>query len=371
MLGYEFASGQDKPIVHVDWTKIIDIKGKLATARLPDQYVPMQIGAQPTLFGFDFCYVSLPSINVSHSAHDLETEWITIEANGVPLNLMSECLVAFDILRLLACRFVPSMPAWISLPELVSLVAGISNSGLATNFDARIRAWAKLLRREANQAQTNLGDSGKFFERVHQLGTSLASCLAEFRVMERLVARGNAIEIRRSGAEFILYGDQLIKVEVKTRLKLLPTSLRHEVVGDRHTLESLANPPGYLVALSLLLVDKFAEAFDDQKCDLLFEDISHTFLGWLLAASVQFWEAPLTFNNALQEGLETVSHGEKAVIAYVYTVGPTGRIYAISLTRTQAEQFAEAGRDVLRLLTDKPDARTLVDVFSRLLLPDQ
>ena len=134
---------------------------------------------------------------------------------------------------------------------------------------------------------------------------------------------------------------------------------------------SLVDASGFLTALSLLLVDKFNEAFEGQQCNLLFEDVSHTFFGTLFPVASGFWGAPMRFEDALEAGLEAVSRGEKVVVAFSYTVETSGQIYALCLRKSDVEQLAELGRQLLRQLKSRPDTRMLVDWLSRVQEPDE
>ena len=111
--------------------------------------------------------------------------------------------------------------------------------------------------------------------------------------------------------------------------------------------KSDANREGLLIALSLLLSDRFVEGFDRQGCDLLVQDVSATIYGFLLHAVGYFDRLELTFEEAVQKALIAISSGDKTVVAFAYASGSEQTKNAIWMTRTAAEEIAAKEKDAL------------------------
>ena len=154
-----------------------------------------------------------------------------------------------------------------------------------------------------------------------------------------------------------------VKVEVKARFETEPEYIDIDA-GQRVPRKSDANREGLLVALSLLLSDRFVDGFDRQGCDLLVQDVSGTIYGFLLHAVGYFDQLELTFEEAVQKAFIAVSQGDKSLVAFADASGSKQKLNAVWMTRTAAEEFAAKAKVALKSISGRPNFRGLVDLFS-------
>ena len=361
MLGVGFGT-PDKQFVLANYSQFIAIKNSVATVTLPPLYVPKALSTE--IFGLDFCNVNVQSLGCVHDAEQLEKHWQELDSEGLPLNSMSQAIIAHDIYRAFA-NYLPAVPSWASLPQLVDFIGAIEASKRATGFDRRKRQVIKNLRGIMRRG-VRFEDQNEFIKQVVELSKAIDSWLGELRVLWFLIKNGHTLSLPPTGNDFTV-SDMAIKIESKARLEHMPKEMYSQQKQQNVTSsETIFSAPGLLMTIALLISDEMREAFERQQAQILTVDISHTFCGWLLPAASQFGNAPLDFERALDEAISLAKQGMQSVVVYVHNIGTFGRFYALAMARHDAELFITAGRETLRTVEEKLTSRQILELLTAL-----
>lgn len=116
--------------------------------------------------------------------------------------------------------------------------------------------------------------------------------------------------------------------------------------------DPLSLPPESIFAmLSWVTFSTIRRAMDEQKSQILFCDLSHTFIGLMFPALESFWKINLNFSEAIEQACTLAFNGEQVVIVFVSLPGITHHFKATVFKRSDIEPTGKALWDLNKKLS--------------------
>jgi len=370
------ASGKKVDISYIDYWSIITQTGTLADAKLAQ--VKPQAYADG-MFGYDFARVNPEPLGVGIDSTAVCQVWDKLEERGFPLEELMVGLIIWDIIQ--AIRETPSsIPGQVqrfygSTPSFARLVKLLGHVGEiwafppehCDGFESRLAQLRRNLKGVFKGKALGEVQQVEYLHAVNQAGVALTSKESEFNVLKQLLRLGHICRLSRSGADFQVVDKGDLRCEVKSRHEnmfqyLIGKGQEQGVIGSDPV--SLS-PESVFALLSWATFAAIRRAMDEQKSQILFCDLSHTFVGLLLPAIEHFWSINLNFSQALQRGFELVAGGNQVAVVFISLPGVTHHLRATTFKRSDIEPIGKALWDMNKQLAlHSPQlARFLADIF--------
>ncbi len=322
--------GEEIWVAHFDFGNAITREGTVATVRLGPSFRP--VFHADDLFGFEFARVNPACLGVDVTPAELVEAWDELEENGLPLEQVVQGLVMADFIDAIAG--IPAKdPAYShacypAIPSFAHLVRTVGLFGEITKFPEHQREGFSQrvteLRRNLNGILKNIPprmpSREAHYKAMHECLVSVSGKNSEFEVLRQFLRLGHRCEMPSSGPDFPL--PELLPKPIKAEVKS-----RHENVFGmllrRYTEESgvvfpvRLNAQVHFALLAWATFGTVRRAFQEQQADIMFCDLSHSFVGFLLSAVSQFWGMNQHFSTALERAEEIIGVGKQAVIVFV------------------------------------------------------
>lgn len=376
LIGGIDASGRKVDIAYIDYWSVITQTGTLADVKLatvkPHAYAD-------GMFGFDFARVNPEPLGVDIDAATVQRVWEKLEEEGFPLEEVMKGLVIWDIIE--AVKGIPSQtpghvhryygttPSFARLVKLLGHVGEIRvfKPERCDGFESRLAQLRRNLKGIFKGKALGEAQQIEYLRAVNQAGVALTSRESEFNVLKQLLRLGHTCKLSKSGADFKIVDKGNLHCEVKSRHEnmfqyLIGKGQEQGVIGPDPV--SLL-PESVFALLSWAAFAAIRRAMDEQKSQILFCDLSHTFVGLLLPAIEHFWNINLNFSQAVQRGFELAVGGNQVAIVFISLVGVTHHLRATTFQRSDIEPMGKTMWDMNKQLALRSPqlARFLANMF--------
>jgi len=377
LIGGIDASGRKVDIAYIDYWSAITQEGTVADVKLatvkPKAYAD-------GMFGFDFARVNPEPLGVGMDAASIQQVWDKLEEEGFPLEELMKGLVIWDIIE--AVRGIPSQtpghvhhyygttPSFARLVELLGHIGEIRGfkPEYHEGFESRLAQFRRNLKGIFKGKSLEEAQQIDYLRAVKEAGIALTSKESEFNALKQLLALGYSCRLPRSGADFHIIDKGNLRCEVKSRHEnifqnLVSKGQEEGIIGPDPV--SLL-PESVFALLSWSTFATIRRAMDEQESQILFCDLSHTFVGLLLPAIEHFWNINLDFSQAVQRGLELSAGGNQVVIVFISLPGVNHHLKATTFLRRDIEPMVKVMWDMNKQLAlHSPRlAKFLADVFN-------
>ena len=376
LIGGIDASGRKVDIAYVDYGSLITQTGTLANVNL--------VTAKPRsyadgMFGFDFARVNPEPLGVNIDSPAVQKVWEKLEEEGYPLEELMTGLLVWDIVE--TVKGVPSQtpgqvhhyygatPSFARLVELLGHIGEIRDCKpeYCDGFENRLAEFRRNLKGIFKGKALGKTKQLDYLRAVKEAGIALTSKESEFNVLKQLLALGHACKLSRSGADFDIVDKDNLHCEVKSRHE----NVFQDLVSKGHELGVIGPDPISLLPESVFALLSWAtfatirRAMDEQKSQILFCDLSQTFVGTLLPAIETFWNINMNFSQAVQRAFELAAGGNQVAVVFVSLPGVSHHLKATTFQRSDIEPIGKTMWDMNKQLAlHSPQlARFLVDIF--------
>lgn len=307
--------------VGIDLREYVRIENNIANISLPERVEPVII---------DNSYLRIlyamfnPKLVYRGDANGTIEGWRYLESNQVDLSEATTILAMDEITTILVWKFLPAVPIITSIPELAYLVNHLreKNVGNLEHYIPKIRRKIGSKKKGAiRHAIKGMREGNLPFIFARPLEYSVFSIISELWICREIIDEGYDVEFnpQSSGPDLYLNG-RSVKLEVATKFERLDIREHEERIEDTQKSPEERSIKVNLRVLSasllLLLADKFREEL--RQGDIVIIDVSSTFEGSMLLALKFFSKEPhyLEFDTAINQALEFVDKGKKAIILY-------------------------------------------------------
>jgi len=368
LLGGKDASGKKVDIAYIDYGSVITQTGGLADVKIT-QMTPRAYN--DGMFGYDFARVNPAPLGVEIDAHAVQRTWENLEKQGFPLEELITGLVLLDIIQVLkgipastpgyVHRFYGTTPAFSPLVEIVGYIGEIwthppeSRVGLESRL-GELRRNLKGIFKGKELGKVSQVD---YLKAVNQAGISILSKESEFNIVKHLLGADFKCEFLKSGTKptpdlTITKETATFTCEVKSRIvenvfqNLVNEGQTKGIIGP----DPLSLPPVSVFALlSWATFSTIQRAMDEQKSQILFCDLSRTFIGLMFPLLENFWKINLNFSEAMEQACTLAFSGEQVVIVFVSLPGITHHFKATVFKRSDIEPTGKALWDLNKKLS--------------------
>lgn len=362
LIGGVDSSGRKVDIAYVDYGSVITQTGTLADVHL----VTTTPRAYPDgMFGFDFARVNPGPLGVNLNASSIEEVWKQLEKDGFPLEELMTGLVLWDIIE--ALRGIPSetpgmvhhyygtTPSFTPLVELLGHVGEIRsfNSEYREGFETRLRELRRNLKGIFKSKALGQTQQKDYLLAVKEAGIVLMAKESEFNVLKQLLAIGHKCKLPKMGSDFEIVDIKGLQCEVKSRHEsifqnLIDKGQKSGIIGP----DSISLLPEIVLAmLSWAVFATLRQALDEQRSQIVFCDLSHTFIGLLLPAIEQFWDLNLSFPQAVEKAFESAAGGNQNALVFISLPGVTHHLKAATFERSDIETIGKTVWDMNKQLS--------------------
>ncbi|WP_324664288.1 hypothetical protein VLL09_04925 [Dehalococcoides mccartyi] len=382
LIGGKDASGKKVDIAYIDYGSVITQTGGLADVKIT-QMIPRAYS--DGMFGYDFARVNPECLGVGIDAPAIQRTWENLEKQGFPLDELITGLVLLDIIQILrgipastpgyVHRFYSTTPSFSPLVEMVGYIGEIWTypPEYHIGLDNRLGELRKNLK--GIFRSNNLGKASQvdYLKAVNQAGISILSKESEFNVVKHLLGIDFKCEFLKSGTKptpdlTITKKTGNLSCEVKSRIV---ENVFQNIVNEGQTRgligpDPLSLPPESIFALlSWATFSTIKRAMDEQKSQILFCDLSRTFIGLMFPALESFWKINLNFSEATEHACTLANNGEQVIIAFVSLPGITHHFKATVFKRSDIEPTGKALWDLNKELSlQSPQlAKFLSEIF--------
>ncbi len=307
--------------VGIDLREYVRIENNVANISLPEKIEPVIT---------DDSYLKIlyatfnPRLIYRGDAHGTIEGWRYLESHQVDLSEATTILAMDEITTILVWKFLPAVPIITSIPELAYLVNHLreKNVGNLEHYIPKIRRKIGSKKRGTiRYAIKGMHEGNLPFIFARPLEYSVFSIISELWICREIVDKGYDVEFnpQSSGPDLYLSG-RSVKLEVVTKFERIDIREHEEWIKttqkspEKHSIT--VNLRVLLVSLLLLLADKLREEF--RQGDIVIIDVSSTLEGSMMLALKFFSKEPhyLEFDSAINQALEFVDRGKKAIILY-------------------------------------------------------
>ena len=347
------ANGVKTDIAYIGYWKHISQDGGVADVALPGSFIPSL--HSDGLFGFELARVNLRCLGLEVEANALEAQWRTLCDEGMLLQeVMASCVVSDVAACLMGVpskspgmvhRWSPSVPGIAKVIKLVGHIAAIRQipSNRCEGFERRItelrRSFRGIFRRtELLSSSIDQFDWNFYVKRSANAADAVTAKESEFNVLEQLLNAGHTVRLPDSGPDFEITDVGSLTVEVKGRHedyfhKTLALGIEHGIIKEPFSM----TPELLFSLLSWSVFASLSRATEEQKADVVFCDLSHTFVGALLPATESFWNLDMDFDRAMSQAWDIHASGEQAVVAFVSLPGVDHVLKAIVFRKNEIQ----------------------------------
>lgn len=369
-------SGRRVDIAYMDYGSVITQTGTIANA----QIVTTTPRAYPDgMFGFDFARVNPEPLGISLDARSIEAIWKQLGNAGFPLEEVITGLLLWDIVETvkgipaqtpgMVHHYYGTTPSFARLVELLGHVGEIQNiePRYCEGFDSRLGELKRNLKGIYRGKVLGQTSQIEYVHTVQEAAVAITAKESEFNVLKQLLTMGHKCKLLKSGSDLSISDAGNIRCEVKSRHENVFQSIVSEgqglgVIGpDPITL----SPEIVLALLSWAIFATIRRAMDEQNSQLVFCDLSHTFVGILLPVIEQFWQINLNFSQAVEKALASAGGGAQTALAFISLPGVTHHLKATVFQRSDIEHMGRTIWDMnKRLALRTPElARFLSEVY--------
>lgn len=379
LIGGSDAFGKKVEIAYIHYGSLVTQTGTLADVKWPEKFKPQ---AYPDgMFGFDFARVNPEPLGVTIKASAIQQVWEELEKDGLPLEEVTQGLIAWDITNSIkgipsqtpghVHHYYPFIPSFAQVVELVGHVGEIKAfpSGHCDGFDGRLGELQRNLKGIFRSKAFGKIPWLEYFRVVNEAGILLASKESEFNVLKQLLRLRHICKLSKSGADFSIADKNDLRAEVKSRhedmFKYLISEGQAEGIIGSDPVSLL--PESVFALVSWATFATIRRAMDEQRAQILFCDLSHTFVGLLLPAVEYFWQMNLSFSDALREGFNLATNDKQVVVVFVSLPGVQHHLRAAAFERSAIEAIGKTLWDMNKQLALRsPElAKFLADAFKK------
>ncbi len=353
LIGGSDAFGRKVNIAYTDYLRLVTQTGSLADIKLPEKFKPQ---AYPDgMFGFDFARVNPEPLGLGIDATAIQQVWDDLENEGLPLEEVTQGLIIWDITK--SMRGIPSqtpgqihhyyssIPSFACVVQLVGHIAEIRAfpQGHCHGFDSRLAELRRNLRGIFRGKALGKVVQEEYFRAVNEAGVSLTAKESEFNVLKQLLRSGHTCKLSKSGADFKVADKNDLRCEIKSRheniFQYLNSKEQAQGIIGLDPVSIL--PESFFALVCWATFATIRRAMDEQKSQILFCDLSHTFVGLLLPAIESFWKMNFNFSDAMINGFNLAVSDKQVVLIFVSLPGVTHHMRAAVLERSAIEPFGE------------------------------
>lgn len=379
LIGGGDAFGKKVDIAYIDYESLVTQTGTLADVKLPKEFKPQ---AYPGgMFGFDFARVNPEPLGIAIDAIAIQQVWEELEEEGIPLEELSRGLTVWDITESL--RGIPSqtpgyihryhglIPSFARVVELVGHAGEVRAfpSGHCNGFDGRLAELRRNLKGIFRSKAFGKVPLPEYLYVINKAGILLTSKESEFNVLKQLLRLGHICELSKSGADFRVTDKNDLRAEVKSRHE----NIFQYLISEGQTQGIIGSDPVSLLPESVFALVSWAtfatirRAMDEQKSQILFCDLSYTFVGWFFSAVECFWKMNLSFSDAVREGFNLAANDKQVVVIFVSLPGVTHNLRAAAFERSAIEPIGKTLWDMNKQLALRSPqlAKFLGDLFKK------
>jgi hypothetical protein len=382
LIGGIDASGKKVDLAYIDYGSLITRTGSLAEVRLPEKLEPQAY--EDGMFGFAFARINPGPLGINLSADAIQQEWQKLEEEGMLLGEATLGLIVIDIVE--STKGIPAqtpghvhhyygcIPSFARVVELVGHIAELRTfppercQGLESRT-TQLRKNLKGIFKGRRLTTAGWPELLELLKVVSEASIAIASKESEFNVLVQLLKLGHTVRLSKEGADFVIVDQNGLSVEVKSRHENILQGLVKEgqaqgIIGS----DPVSLLPGSLFALiSWASFATIHRAMETQKSQVLFCDLSHTFVGWFLPAIEQFWKMNLNFQDAIKEAFNLAAKGNQTILVFVSLPGLAHHLKASVLERTTVEPLGKLLWDMNKQLAlHSPQlAKFLGDLFKQ------
>lgn len=363
LIGGMDAFGKKVDIAFIDYWSVITQTGTLADVKIP-QMKPRAFS--DGMFGYDFARVNPEPLGVEIDASAIQQVWEKLEKQGIPLEEVITGLVIWDIIEALK-RFPASTPGRVhhyygTTPSFARLVEIVGHIGEIWNyppercigFDSRLGELRRNFKGIFKGKEPGKVQQVDYLQAVAQAGISITSKRSEFNVIKRLLAMDCTCRLFKSGPDFnLIKKTTTLRSEVKSRHEnifqhLISEGQTQGIIGPDPV--SLL-PESIFALLSWTVFATVRRAMDEQKSQILFCDLSHTFIGLLFPAIEQFWKINLNFSEAVENAINLAKGGNQIALVFISLPGVTHHLKASVFKRSDIEPIGKTLWDMNKKLS--------------------
>jgi len=362
LIGGSDVFGKKVDMAYIDYGSLVTQTGTLADVNLPEKFKPQ---AYPDgMFGFEFARVNPETLGVGIDASAIQRVWEELEKERLPLEEVVRGLIVWDITE--SIRGIPSqtpghvyhyygsIPSFARVVELVGHIGEIRAfpPGHCGGFNSRLAELRRNLKGIFRSKAFGKVPWLEYFRVVNETGILLTSKESEFNVLKQLLRLGYICRLSKSGADFRVADKNDLHCEVKSRHEnmfqyLISEGQAQGVIGSDPV--SLL-PESVFALVSWSTFATIRRAMDEQKSQILFCDLSHTFIGWLLPAVEYFWKMNLSFSEAVRESFALAANDKQVAVIFVSLPGITHHLRAAAFERSAIEPIGKTLWDMNKQL---------------------
>lgn len=183
----------------------------------------------------------------------------------------------------------------------------------------------------------------EYLRAVKEAAVAIMAKESEFNVLKQLLTMGHKCKLLKSGSDLSIPDAGNLCCEVKSRHENYFQSVVSKGQGlgligpDPITL----SPETVLALLSWSIFATIRRAMDEQKTQLVFCDLSHTFAGILLPAIEQLWKIDLSFPQAVETALAWAGEGTQTALVFISLPGVKHHLKATIFQRSDIEDMGK------------------------------
>lgn len=379
LIGGSDAFGKKVDIAYIDYGSLVTRTGTLADVKLPEKFKPQVY--PDGMFGFDFARVNPETLGVAIDAGTIHRIWEELEKKGLPLEEVVRGLIVWDITE--SIRGVPSqtpghvhhyygsIPSFARVVELVGHVGEIQAfpSGHCNGFDSRLAEFRRNLKGIFKGKALGKVPWHEYFRVVNEAGILVTSKESEFNILKQLLRLGHICRLSKSGADFRIADKNDLRCEIKSRHE----NVFQYLISEGEMEGIIGSDPVSLLPESVFALVSWAtfatirRAMDEQKSQILFCDLSHTFVGWLLPAIEFFWKMNLSFSDAVRESFNLAVNDKQIAVVFISLPGVTHHLRAATFERSSIEPIGKTLWDMNKQLALRSPqlAKFLANIFKK------
>lgn len=379
LIGGGDAFGKKVDIAYIDYGSLITQAGTLANVSLPEKFKPQAF--PDGMFGFDFARVNPEPLGIGIDANAIQQVWEGLEKEGFPLGEVTQGLVIWDIIN--SIKGIPSqtagyihhyygaIPSFAWVVELLGHIGEIQAcpSGYSEGFDNRLGELRRNLKGVFRGKIFGKVPWPEYLRAVNEVGNLVTSKESEFNVLKQFLKLGHICRLPKSGADFIVADKNDLRVEVKSRHEntfqhLISEAQSQGVIGSDPV--SLS-PESIFALVSWATFATLRRAMSEQKAQILFCDLSKTFVGMFLPIVEYFWKMNLSFSDAVNKCFNLAASDKQVAVTFVSLPGVTHHLGAATFERSTIEPIGKTLWDMNKQLAlHSPElAKFLGEIFKK------